>query len=374
MKVKVHGAGSIGNHLAQACRRMGWSVDICDIDDEALNRTKNEIYPARYGKWDDSIGLYNSINAPVGIYDFIIIGTPPDSHIKLAREAVKEGAKVVLVEKPLCSPDLSGAQELLEEAEAANCIVFTGYDHAISKSAVKMSSLLKNNTVGKVQTLDVEFREYWGGIFAAHPWLDGPSDTYLGYWEQGGGACGEHSHAINLWQNFAQQSNIGRIIEVSANMKYIQDDKVDYDSICLLQVSTEKGVIGRVVQDVITEPTRKWGRAQCSNGYIEWYCGNKPGLDTVVARSNDGETSTTEFTKTRPDDFFQEMLHIDTVLKNGGIENSPISLKCGLETMMVIAAAHMSAQNKCPVVIDYSKGYRVEGLTLQKYSTIERGG
>ena len=39
-KVKVYGAGSIGNHLAQASRRMGWSVDICDIDNDALDRTK----------------------------------------------------------------------------------------------------------------------------------------------------------------------------------------------------------------------------------------------------------------------------------------------------------------------------------------------
>ena len=115
-KVKIYGAGSIGNHLAQASRRMGWSVDICDIDDEALNRTKNEIYPSRYGNWDNQINLYNNQKAPVGVYDLIIIGTPPDSHMKLARSAVKEGAKAVLVEKPLCSPDLSGAKELFEDA------------------------------------------------------------------------------------------------------------------------------------------------------------------------------------------------------------------------------------------------------------------
>ena len=53
MNVKIYGSGSIGNHLAQASRRMGWSVDMCDIDDEALIRAKNEIYPARYGSWDE---------------------------------------------------------------------------------------------------------------------------------------------------------------------------------------------------------------------------------------------------------------------------------------------------------------------------------
>ena len=89
MKVKIFGAGSIGNHLAQASRRMGWSVDICDTDRDALVRTKNDIYPARYGGWDEQISLYEVKDAPVGGYDYIFIGTPPDSHISLATEAVK---------------------------------------------------------------------------------------------------------------------------------------------------------------------------------------------------------------------------------------------------------------------------------------------
>ena len=200
MKVKIYGAGSIGNHLAQAYRRMGWSVDICDIDRDALIRTKNEIYPSRYGEWDKEIGLYHTSDVPISGYDMIIVGTPPDSHMKLAISAVKEGAKIVLVEKPLSTPDLFGAQELFDESNKAGCNVFVGYDHAISKSSAIVYEHLQNKDFGEMITLDVEFREFWGGIFNAHPWLDGPSDTYLGFWEKGGGACGEHSHAINLFQ------------------------------------------------------------------------------------------------------------------------------------------------------------------------------
>ena len=44
-KIKIYGAGSIGNHLANASRAKGWAVDICDIDPVALERTKNMIYP-----------------------------------------------------------------------------------------------------------------------------------------------------------------------------------------------------------------------------------------------------------------------------------------------------------------------------------------
>ena len=366
-KVKVYGAGSIGNHLAQASRRMGWSVDICDIDNDALIRTKNEIYPSRYGAWDDQINLYKNESVPIGGYDLVVIGTPPDSHIELARSAVKEGAKAVLVEKPLCTPNLIGAKELLKESKELDCLVFIGYDHAISKSALQMSRFLNNQAMGQLITLDVEFREYWGGIFQAHPWLDGPSDSYLGYWQKGGGACGEHSHAINLFQSFAHEAKIGRVKMVSSCMSYVNDGVLDYDSNCLLHLITENNIIGRVVQDVVTRPTRKWARAQCENGYLEWMCGNKPGIDTVIYGKDETTPQTKEIQKTRPDDFFQELQHISSVLDNNELYNeSPIRLERGLETMLVIAAAHLSAQNNCSVEIDYSKGYVQEALSLIK--------
>ena len=57
MKVKIIGAGSIGNHLAQASRRLGWEVTVVDNDQKALERMKNEIYPARYGGWDEKFSL-----------------------------------------------------------------------------------------------------------------------------------------------------------------------------------------------------------------------------------------------------------------------------------------------------------------------------
>jgi len=364
--IKIYGAGSIGNHLAQACVRMGWRVDICDTDLDALKRTKNDIYPARYGEWNNNIGLYHVDDVPVGGYDMIIIGTPPDSHMPLALLAIKEGAKIVLVEKPLCKPNLDGAQELYNAAQKANCMVFVGYDHAISQSAKHIFNFLANKAVGNIQTIDVEFREYWGGIFAAHPWLNGPSDSYLGFWQRGGGACGEHSHAINLWQNFAHSAEVGRVIEVNANMEYVENDKVSYDSLCLMQIKTESGLIGRIVQDVITQPTRKWGRVQGDSGFIEWYCGKRPGIDEVIISENNKEAKTIEISKTRPDDFHEEMKHIDFVFNNKEKEytHSPLSLEKGLETMLVIAAAHLSAQNKCSVAIDYSQGYAERALSL----------
>ena len=259
-KVKVLGAGSIGNHLANASRRRGWQVAICDLDPAALARTRNEIYPSRYGAWDEAIELYPVGDAPKSVYDLIVIGTPPDTHVDLAIEAITEGPRAVLVEKPVCGPDLARAQEMFDLAKERGVQVFVGYDHVVGASAVH--ALEKARTLGRIETLDVEFREYWGGIFAAHPWLDGPQDSYLGFWKRGGGASGEHSHAINLWQHFAQELGGGRVVEVNATLEYVKTDLVDYDSLCLLNLRSKSGLVGRVVQDVVTQPPRKWARIQ----------------------------------------------------------------------------------------------------------------
>src|SRR5262245_8723050 len=173
-KVKIFGAGSIGNHLAQASRSMGWSVDIVDPDPAALERTRTKIYPSRYGAWDTTINLLSPKETPRGGYDIICVGTPPDSHMALARAAVAEKPKAVLVEKPLCGPDLEGAQELADEAKAAGVAVFVGYDHVVGRASTIAGDLLAEKRIGALSTLDVEFREHWGGIFAAHPWLSGP--------------------------------------------------------------------------------------------------------------------------------------------------------------------------------------------------------
>src|SRR3989338_4231941 len=171
MKVKIIGAGSIGNHLAQASRRIGWNVSVVDRDPSALRRMKEEIYPTRYGVWDDSIKLYESGKEPLGGFDVIFIGTPPYVRLPLALQAIKEKPKVLQLEKPLSSPALFGLKKALVLAKKNKVAIVMGYDHALAPSISFVVGLLKKKHIGEVLTLDVEFREHWGGIFKAHPWL-----------------------------------------------------------------------------------------------------------------------------------------------------------------------------------------------------------
>lgn len=341
MNVKVIGAGSIGNHLTQAARRMGWNVTVVDADPKALERMKEDIYPTRYGSWDNAIMQYIVGEEPKGGYDIIMIGTPPHVRTKVALLALTEDPRVLFMEKPLTFPFDPNLKKLLAALKKKkNTIALVGYDHAVAASIGRVVALLKQKVVGDPLTLDVEFREHWQGIFKAHPWLSGPQDSYLGYWKKGGGASGEHSHALHLWQYLANVAGMGTWKHVDSLFKIEKKEKVEYDSVALFQFRTDKGKTGRVVQDVITHPTRKWARLQGLDGFIEWVCNGHSTGDVVRWSGKSGDVHEEIFSKKRPDDFYQEMLHINDILKKKvkpGL--SSISLESGLSVMQVLESA-----------------------------------
>lgn len=340
MKVKVFGAGSIGNHLTQASRRMGWGVTVVDRDVQALVRMKDDIYPTRYGAWDDGITQFVAGEEPKGGYDIIIIGTPPNVRIQVALEALKEKPKLMLLEKPLCGPEAKDLKKLVALAKKQKTMLVVGYDHGVAESVQFIVSLLGKKPIGEILTLDVEFREHWAGIFKAHPWLSGPQDSYLGYIEKGGGASGEHSHALHLWQYLARVAGLGTWKEMTAIYDMKKSGKTEYDAIAAFTFITDKKKIGRVVQDVVTQPTRKWARIQGTDGYIEWHCNGDPRGDVVKLKRNDGREETEIFDKKRPDDFFREMQHINALLtKKTKYADSPISIESGIRVIEVLKTA-----------------------------------
>ena len=357
IKAKIFGAGSIGNHLANACRQVGWEVSMVDADSEALERTKNDIYPKRYGQWDESIKLYTLSDMPVDGFDVILIGTPPDKHLSVAMEVLKkEAPKVLQIEKPLCSPTLEGLADFIAEAKKhPQTAIVVGYDHILAENTSKTEEILKQGIFNDLRSLDCEFRSHWANIFKAHSWLVGPQDTYLGFWRRGGGAGGEHSHGINLWQHLAHFAGFGRVKEVCATFKYVQKDGADYDESCFINLTTEKGLVGRLAQDVITFSKRKFATMQFSNGYLEWHNDVTKTTDQVIVHKNGEEKQVIEISKTRPEEFIREIKHLEKIL-NGeiSINDSPVRLERGVETMLVLAAAHRSFREKRTVEVDYS--------------------
>lgn len=349
VRVKIYGAGSSGNHLAQACRRKGWEVSVVDSSPASLVRMRDEIYPSRYGAWDPTIRLYKNGEEPKGGFDAVFIATPPDVRLDIALKVLyEEHPRVMLLEKPLCSlgafNTLPGFLDIFKGfPDVAVCV---GYNHALGKNTKAVENVLSSGALGEIRTIDVEFRDHWELFWATHPWLSGPEDSYLGYTERGGGALGEHSHAIHLWLHFAKLSGFGRAQEVSAFLDF-GGGALQHDRIASLNIRTDSGKQGRVIQDVVTRPPRKWARIQGEHGFIEWHCGIEPNKDRVHYQIKGDEAVITDIHKTRPDEFFVEIEHIESLLL-GKIpaSESPISLESGIRTMKIIDAAHRSHVQK----------------------------
>ena len=344
MRVKIIGAGSAGIHLAEACRRMGWEVWILDNDRCALDRMYS-IYKSRYGEWDKEIHICESTIGSSQFADIIIIATPPDVRMKLALGAIRENPKLLHLEKPLCTPDLKGVAEFDAEMEYhSDTIVTVGYNHAVSKSIFRVIELLRGKTIGEVLTIDVEFREHWKGIFAAHPWLSGPRDSYLGYWKRGGGAGNEHSHALHLWCRLAREAwggclNLNLPDSVSSSMAIGPGvlDGLEYDHTARFTFEIIGGHMGSAVQDVITYPPKKFARIQGSEGFIEWQA--SPSSDVVSYEINDRMVSEI-FPKKRPDDFYYEMQHYAALFDGEKFYKSPLDYEYGLEVMKILNKAY----------------------------------
>jgi len=360
--VKILGAGSIGNHLSHACRSRGWAVTLCDVDPEALRRTREEIHPERYGSWDDEIRLVDPAAVAGERFDVVIIGTPPDLHLPIAMaELAGRAPHLLCVEKPLAPPDLAGCLELQQTADAVGTRITVGYNHTLTRHTVLAEEWLAKHAIGEITTIASLTREHWGGIFGAHPWLTGPKDSYLGFTARGGGALGEHSHAINIWQHFAHVVGAGRIRRVSAMLDVVEEGGARYDRLAQLNVASEGGLVGTIVQDVVTRPARKWLRVQGADGALEWEVSADPGHDALRTWLNGAEPHEVRVPKTRPDDFLPEVDHLASLLESDTAD-SPISLERGLDTMLVIAAALRSHEQGRVIEIDYERGPVPEAL------------
>lgn len=328
---------------------MGWDVTVVDTSLDALERMKSDIYPTRYGKWDNAIKLRHDYaggkDIPKDNFDIIMIDTPPHVRMGLAIEALKEQPKLLHLEKPLCQPEtffFSGLELFLYNLRNMYpCMTTVGYNHAVSKSVEKVVEILKSGDIGEVITIDVEFREHWEGIFQAHPWLNGPEDSYLGDWRKGGGAGGEHSHALHLWLYLAKVANFGDVANVNSALDMVENK---YDRVAAFTFLTSKGKIGRVIQDVVTKPPRKWARVQGTEGFVQWDC-NEWGTSGDVVRfagKFSGQKEKTIFiSKTRQLDFLWMMGHYEDLLfGRASYEDSPLHVEFGLQVMHILYDAH----------------------------------
>ena len=81
-KILIFGSGSIGTHHANAAISLNCEVFITDKKKSQLKNMQENIYPGRYGKWNNKIQCisYNNIFKLKHNFDIIIIGVPSNQY------------------------------------------------------------------------------------------------------------------------------------------------------------------------------------------------------------------------------------------------------------------------------------------------------
>jgi|688.fasta_scaffold12516_5 hypothetical protein len=309
-KILIFGAGSIGNHMSFAARKLGFKVFVTDIDSKALNRMKNNIYPKRYGKWDKSITQldYKSLNKKrEEIFNIIVIGTPPKTHNDILKFCINNlKYKKILIEKPLYVYNQKFDTNLIKKSKN----IFCGYNHSVSKSFQFFLKKIKIHKK-KINLVDVKWKEGWSGIIKAHYWLKDEFQSYLGNIKIGGGSLHEHSHGIHLLIIILETLKLDIVkFKIFKKIFFKKKFKKKYDNFCNI-IGSNKTKIFKYETDLLTFPHKKEISVIGKNISITWSCSHIKNKD-MVEIINKNKIYKKEFNKTRSSEFENELIFIQS--------------------------------------------------------------
>ena len=309
MNIKIIGAGSAGNHICFAFRKIRAKVTLTDASNESLLRTKNIIYKKRYGKWDSSIKLIKEQN-DFSKYDLIIISTPPNTHINLLNKNINNSDNF-LIEKPVCSPSYKNIKilnKIIKNNRKKN--FYCGYNHRLFPSTNFFKKIVNLN-YKKINFINVNFKENTSGFLNAHFWFKSLNDSYLSKTKEGGGALCEHSHALNLAQYLLKDSKKIKIASKKLVFKKIKKSYYDKSADLFL---TERNKLVQVVQNFETQPTEKSVEVSGNNFYAKLIYNFDKSNDKIIY-INKNKIKVKIFKKKRSDDFLYEANHIKKIIE-----------------------------------------------------------
>ena len=338
-KVLIFGSGSIGNHLANASRKIGLSVSVTDISSKALSRMKNKIYPSRYSKWDDQIELieYKNVFELKKKIDLIIVGTPPSTHLNLTKKILDNLIfDRLMIEKPIATYKDSFDQKIINLLNKKQRI-FVGYNHSISHAFLKYKSLISEIKKKDINLIEVNWREGWKGILNAHFWNKNEFSTYLGDLSNGGGCIHEHSHGIHLIICLSEilKFKLPTKKNIFKNFK-IKNKKIFYDNYVSINWKCKNFIIN-YISDLISEPPNKSISILTKSKKYELIFNFKKKYDLIrVTNLKSNLTKFEYYKKNRATDFINEINHIMKINTENKYKNSLINLTKGIKTQKII--------------------------------------
>ncbi|MGH7276362.1 MAG: Gfo/Idh/MocA family protein, partial [Candidatus Rokuibacteriota bacterium] len=198
MTLAVVGLGSIGRRHLQNFHAVG--VDALAAYDVAPAPREAAAVQFPY------VRVTPTLEAALDGAQGVVVCTPPDSHLEIARMAVERGQHL-MIEKPL-TQTVEGVEDVLRAADARGLRVLTGYNWRYWPPMLLVEQLLKDGRIGAVRAGRTEYAYHLPSH--RYPGRD-YRQFYMAQARQGGGCVLDESHAIDYMRWLC-----GEIAEVSA--------------------------------------------------------------------------------------------------------------------------------------------------------------
>ena len=193
--------------------------------------------------------------------DCVVISTPPDLHVRFAREAVKAGVGF-FTEASVVDDEMA---VLAREAAAAQVVAAPSCTMRFQPSVKRMKELVASGAIGRPLAYTHHSGQYlpdW------HPWED-----YRRFYaaQRRTGACREIVPFELIWLEWI----VGPVTEVAAMKGKVSDLDVDIDDVYQLVLRHGPRLIGHLLVDVVARAPVRRCTILGSEGQVVWHWADK---------------------------------------------------------------------------------------------------
>jgi predicted dehydrogenase len=251
VKLAIVGLGSIGRRHLQNFRALGVATlaayDAAPDQREAAAR----LFPFAT--------VTSTLEAALDGADGVIICTPPDSHLAIARMGLDRSAHL-MIEKPL-TQSIEGVEALLRECDGKRIRVLTAYNWRYWPPMQLVERMLKEGRIGPVRAARTEYAYH---LSTRYPGADYRT-FYMADVKQGGGCLLDESHAIDYMRWLC-----GEIAEVSAVVDHVSSLEITTDDIADLTVRFVSGAVGSIHMNLFAWNVHSHFELMGEQGVIQW--------------------------------------------------------------------------------------------------------
>jgi predicted dehydrogenase len=316
LKITVFGCGSIGSRHAKNISKIG-GHDLWLYDTVLTNAEKLSVETG--GKIATTIE-----EAFEASPDAVLVCTPPDTHIEIAKQALESGAHC-FIEKPL-AVEYVAASEITELAEQRGLVCMVGFNLRFHPGLVKIHQLIVEGSLGRIMMIRAEYGQY------LPDWRPGSDyrNNYIANKSRGGGIIREESHEVDYVQWLA-----GPIEDIYVAAGQLSDLELEPEDSAIMIMRLTSGALAEVHVDCVQRGYSRKCKVIGTEGTAEWVY--ETGVTVTHAA---GDVESIDISPEPNLMYFDEISHF--IKCCAGTATVPVDGRSALTTMAVIDSAHRS--------------------------------